>query len=75
MVCVHQDFVAELVREYGAAAVSGWRFRIGTEENAWDGKVGIAHLCWHNVRHDAAHTRIVGILLLLTSQGRFHGSS
>ena len=35
MVCVHQDFVAELVHEYGAAAVSGWRFRIGTEENAW----------------------------------------
>ena len=30
-----KDFVAELVHEYGAAAVSAWRFRIGTEENAW----------------------------------------
>ena len=44
-----EAFVQELVKEYGASAVSGWRFRIGTEENAWDGKIGIAHLCWHNV--------------------------
>ena len=41
--------VRELVRVYGETTVLRWRFRIGTEENAWDGKIGIAHLCWHNV--------------------------
>lgn len=42
-------FVRELVGKYGPRTVSRWRFRIGTEENAWNGKIGIAHLCWHNV--------------------------
>ena len=43
--------LTELVREYGRDKVLRWRFRIGTEENAWNGTIGIAHLCWHSVKN------------------------